>query len=345
MRVYAGMDPRLPLRTVGDYARRVERMGYDGLQISETVHDSLAVSLLAAEHTERLAIRTSVTLAFVRSPTLTAYAAWDLATFSGGRFQLGLGTQIKQNIEDRFGMVWRDPLGRLGEYIDALAALFESFASGAAPRVEGEHYRITRLQPYFNPGPDPTTKPPAVYLGGVNAGICRLAGARAAGFVTHPTNSSPRYLETLCRPALAEGAERAGRTVGDLELVCGGQIITGSNAAALRVERERQRRLFAFLYSTPAYRRSLELYGWDELAGRLQELIRAERWEQLSSLVSDEILDTLVPTAPIGELAALLLERFGALADAVVLSPPADPADDQAFAQAIAELQADSPQR
>jgi alkanesulfonate monooxygenase SsuD/methylene tetrahydromethanopterin reductase-like flavin-dependent oxidoreductase (luciferase family) len=106
------MDPRMPLRDAAQYARRVEALGYDGLHVAETVHDSLAVALLAAEHTERITVRTSVTLAFVRSPTLVAYAAWDLARFSGSRFELGLGTQIRQNVEDRYGMPWTEPVAR-----------------------------------------------------------------------------------------------------------------------------------------------------------------------------------------------------------------------------------------
>jgi probable F420-dependent oxidoreductase len=332
------MDPRLPLAQVGDYARRIERIGYDGLQVAETIHDAFAAALLAAEHTERIVIRTSVALAFVRSPTLTAYAAWDLARFSRGRFQLGLGTQIRQNIEDRYGMPWGDPVGRMREYAGALRALFTSFRDGKPPSFHGEHYRITRMQPYFNPGPDPSTTPPPLYLGGVNAGICTLAGEVADGFVTHPTNSSPRYLETICRPALEAGALGAGRTLDDLELVCGTQVIAGSNPAALDLERERQRRLFAFLYSTPAYRRSLELYGWEELAGELQALIRAQEWDTLHRVVTDEVLDTFVPTATFEELGPLLAVRFAGLADAVLVAPPADPADDRLVATLIDTL-------
>src|SRR5581483_6802552 len=98
------MNPRLPLGDVGAYARPIETLGYDGIHVAETVHDAFSVALLAAEHTQRITVRTSVALAFVRSPTLTAYAAWDLGRFSGGRFQLGLGTQIRQNVEDRYGM-------------------------------------------------------------------------------------------------------------------------------------------------------------------------------------------------------------------------------------------------
>jgi alkanesulfonate monooxygenase SsuD/methylene tetrahydromethanopterin reductase-like flavin-dependent oxidoreductase (luciferase family) len=110
MKVHAGMDPRLPLREVAAYARRVEAMGYDGLHVAETVHDPFMVATLALEHTERVVVRTNVALAFVRSPLRTAYAAWDLAVLSGGRFHLGLGTQIRQNIEDRYAMPWGEPV-------------------------------------------------------------------------------------------------------------------------------------------------------------------------------------------------------------------------------------------
>ncbi len=129
VKVYAGMDPRCSLTEAVAHAQRVERLGYDGLHVAETVHDSMAVALLVAEHTERITVRTSVTLAFTRSPTLLAYAAWDLSKFSGGRFQLGLGTQIRQNIEERYGVPFgEDPIARLGDYVGAVRAVFASFA-------------------------------------------------------------------------------------------------------------------------------------------------------------------------------------------------------------------------
>ncbi len=343
MKVYAGMDPRMPLTDIAGYASRVERIGYDGLQVPETIHDAFAVALLAAEHTERIVIRTSVALAFVRSPTLTAYAAWDLSRFSGGRFQLGLGTQIRQNIEDRYAMPWANPVQRMREYVELLGELFAGFATGSAAVYRGRHYQVTRMQPYFNPGPAPEVSAPPIYLGGVNAGICGLAGELAAGFVTHPTNSSPRYLETLGRPQLEIGAHRAGRELSDLELVCGTSVVTGATTAQLDAERERQRTLFAFLYSTPAYGRALELYGWDELAGRLQAMIRADQWDELGRLVTDEVLETLVPTAPFERLATLLAERFGALADAIVINPGPDEENDGLLGEVVAQLQSGDP--
>jgi len=338
MRVYAGMNPRLALRDVPAHARRVEAMGFDGLHIAETIHDSLAVALLAAEHTQRIILRTSVTLAFPRSPTLTAYAAWDLAAYSGGRFQLGLGTQIRQNIEDRYGVGWSEPVPRLRDYVEALHALYASFRAGAGIAHAGSHYRITRLQPYFNPGPDDTVTAPPTWLGGVNAGVCQLAGELAAGFVTHPTNSNPRYLEAICLPNLRIGAGRAGRDLAGFELVVGAQFVTGTSRSELDAERERQRRLMAFLFSTPAYGPTLALYGWEELAGRLRAAIRAERWDELAGLLDDEILDTLVPAATYAELPALVRERFGHLAQGVLVPVPTDPAADPVVAEAVAAL-------
>jgi probable F420-dependent oxidoreductase len=344
MKVYAGMDPRLAMSDIITHAARVEALGYDGLHVAETVHDALAVALLVAEHTSRITIRTSVALAFTRSPTLTAYAAWDLSKFSAGRFELGLGTQIRQNIEDRYAMPFsRDPLGQLRDYVGAVRAVFEAFRSGAPPSFESDHYRVTRMQPYFNPGPDAATVVPPIYLGGVQRKACALAGEIADGFVTHPTNSNPLYLETTCLPGLNEGAGTSGRHLsGDgFELVIGTQVITGASPDAVRAERERQRRLLAFLYSTPAYRPTLELYGWGDLGPRLRELIRADRWDDLGAVLSDEVLDTLVPSGTFDSLPGLLRERFGGLGQGIVVSPPGDTGDDDAFRQVIAALRSD----
>ena len=341
VKVYAGMDPRLSLPDVIAHAQRVERLGYDGLHVAETVHDSMGAALLAAEHTSRITVRTSVTLAFTRSPTLLAYAAWDIAKLSGGRFQLGLGTQIRQNIEDRYGVEFGDdPIGRLRDYVGAVRAAFDSFVSGAPPFYESAHYRVTRLQPYFNPGPDSDTAPPPVYLGGVQPRACALAGAVADGFVSHPTNSNPRCLEETCLPALADGARSVGRDLraDGFETVIGTSVITGATGPAVARERERQRRLLAFLYSTPAYATTLELYGWGDLGPRLRDLIRKELWDDLGGVLSDEVLDTLVPSGTFDELPAVLHARFDGLGQGIVVSAPSDSGDDEAFAEVVAAI-------
>jgi probable F420-dependent oxidoreductase len=338
VKVYAGMDPRLPLTAVGAFAQRIEALGYDGLHVAETVHDSLAVALLALEHTTTLTVRTAVTLTFVRSPMLTALSAWDLSAFSGGRFQLGLGSQIRQNIEERFAMPWPNPVAAMEEHVVAIRACFSSFASGEPLDVRGEYVSLTRLQEYFRPDAVGVVAPP-VWLGGVNAKMTELAGAIADGFVTHPTNSSPLFLAERCLPALQRGWVRAGRTKRDLELVAGTQVITGATPDAMAQEKERQRRLFAFLYSTPAYAPTLELYGWEDLGGRLRRMVQRNDFSDLSTTVTDAILDTLVPVSTVDDLPDVLLERYGSLCDGLLLSVPADPAIDDRLRTAIARLQ------
>ncbi len=331
MKVVASLEPDKPLAEVAGYVRRVEALGYDAIHVAETVHDPFLVSLLALEHTSTLVVRTSVALAFPRSPMVVALAAWDLAGTSGGRFQLGLGSQIKANIEGRYSVEWRDPVGRMREYVGSLRAIFGSFQSGVALRFEGDHYRFVRLQPYFNPGPI-GAGPPPVWLGGVNERMCRLAGEVADGFVTHPTSSNPRYLEAVCLPNLRASGRR-------VELVVGAPLATGRTAAEVGAERERHRRTLAFLYSTPAYGRTLELYGWAELGEQLRALTRSGRWDDLDTLVTDEVVDALVPQATYDDLPAVLAERFGGVADGVLIAPPDDPADDPAFAGLLRSLQ------
>lgn len=318
-------------------ARRLEDAGFDGIHVPETIHDSFAVALLAAEHTSRLTIRTAVTLAFVRSPTLVAYAAWDVQALSGGRFELGLGTQVRQNIEGRYGMPWSAPVRRMEDYLGAVQAAFHSFSTGAPLRHEGEHYRLTRLQPYFDPGPLDVGAPP-VLLGGVSPAMCRLAGRAAAGLITHSTGSDPDQLRSVARPSLAEGAGVAGRPVPPLYAAAA--VATGADPAAVRAERERHRRLMAFLYSTPAYRGTLDRLGRPDVLDRLAALVREDRWDLLTDVLDDDLLDALLVSGTYDELPELLLERYRGLADGLVLTAPADPGGDPALRTLIAALRA-----
>jgi probable F420-dependent oxidoreductase len=336
MKAYSALDPELPLAAVPAYARHVEQLGFDGLHIAETIHDSMAVALLALEHTRRITVRTAVTLAFVRSPTLVAYAAWDLSILSGGRFELGLGTQIKQNIQDRYGMPWTEPRSRMKDYVSALGALFDAFRTGGPLNHVGDHYRLTRLQPYFNPGPSDAVTPP-IWLGGVNAGMCELAGEVANGVVTHSTNSDPAYLRDVVRPALRRGAGRTGRGA-EPRIIASAAIATGENDTAVARERERQRRMLAFLYSTPSYGTALTRRGWTDLPAQLRSLVRAQQWNDLPTVLGDAVLDELLICGRYDELPGILRERFGEVAVGVVLPPLGDQEDDRQLRACVAEL-------
>jgi probable F420-dependent oxidoreductase len=332
MKVIAGMSDRIPLNEIGKYAQHVENLGYDILHIPETVHDSMAVALLALEHTTTLRVQTSLTLAFPRSPMLLALQAWDLSQMSAGRFDLGLATQIKQNIEGRFGIPWSSPIRKMNDYVVAVKTAWNSFATGDPFNVDTEHYRMNRLQPFFNPGPLPH-EGPQLLLGGVNDNAIRLAGEVAEWFVTHPTNSHPRFLRDRALPRLAEGINSAQRVANDVHVAIAIPYITGPTQVSVDQSREAQRAVLGFLYSTPAYRRTLELFGWDDLGARLQAMTRSGDWSQLGQLMTDEVLDALIPSGTWEELPSVINDWFGGLVDAVLIQP-SDTYDEE-FAQLI----------
>ena len=343
MQVLARIDASCALADVAETTSRIESLGYDGVQISETIHDPFVVAALCIANSSRLLIRTSVALAFVRSPLLTAYAAWDLSRMSKGRFQLGLGSQVRQNVEDRYGMPWSSPVERMREYIAVLDTAFTAFRTGRLVPFDGAHYRLRRLQPYFNPGPDEDTVTPPIWLGGVNPRMCRLAGERAEGFTAHSTNSHPRYIRERCLPYLEEGAHAAGRDPTAIPIVAGSCFITGRDSDDLAKQRETQRRKFAFLYSTPAYRPALELCAYPGLHDELRQLVRAGAWDRLADVVTDEVLDEIQPAATYDELPALVARRLNGLVSGFVLPLPEDredPEDDERFGTVIAAIHA-----
>ena len=332
MKVIAGMSDRIPLSEIGQYAQLVESLGYDILHVPETIHDSMAVALLALEHTTTLRVQTSLTLAFPRSPMLLALQSWDLSQMSGGRFDLGLATQIKQNIEGRFGIPWTSPIRKMNDYVIAVRTAWNSFATGEPFNVDTENYRMNRLQPFFNPGPLPHAGP-QLLLGGVNDNAIRLAGEAADWFVTHPTNSHPRFLRDRALPYLNEGLLTAQRNPQDVQVAIAIPYITGQNESTVDQSRESQRAVLGFLYSTPAYRRTLELFGWDDLGAQLQFMTRSGDWSQLGSLMTDEVLDALIPAGTWDHLPAVINDWFGGLVDAVLIQPSDD--YDEEFVQLI----------
>jgi probable F420-dependent oxidoreductase len=269
---------------------------------------------------------------------VTAIARWDLQRLSGGRFELGLGTQVKGNIEGRYSTAWAAPVPRMREYVNSLRALFASFQEGVPLNSRGEHYNFTRLQPFFNPGPLECAGPP-LSMGAVGPKMTALAGEVADRMITHPTNSAPRYIRELILPRLEKGAARAGRELRDVELMIAPPIATGVDPAAVDAEREKQRELLAFLYSTPSYWPSLALLGWEERGVQLRELTRQNKWGEMKNIVDDEMLNAFVPSATYAQIAGELKNWYGELATRITFPLPHDPKFDGEATKAIAELQ------
>ncbi len=335
--VYAPTDQNLGPTEIEAHAKRAEALGYDGLNIPEAVHDALLLSTLALRATSRLKVATGVLVAFPRSPMMTAIAAWDLQALSGGRFELGLGTQVKGNIKGRYSTAWTAPVPRMREYIHSLRAIFQSFQEGVPLDFVGEHYQFTRLQPFFNPGPLDCGAPP-ISLGAVGPMMTALAGEVADRLITHPTNSAPRYIRETLLPRIEKGAERGARTLSEIELMIAPPMATGIDEIAVAAEREKQRELLAFLFSTPSYWPSLALFGWEERGAHLRELTRENKWAEMKDLIDDEMLDTFVPSAPYASIAEVLKEWYGDLGTRITIPMPDDPALDGEAATAITAL-------
>jgi len=340
-RVYATMDQRLPLSRVADHARRAEALGYDGLNVPDSVHDGLLVAGAALQATSRLRVATSVLVAFPRSPMIVAHAAWDLQELSGGRFQLGLGSQVRGNIVGRYSTPWSAPVPRMREYVQSLRAIFDCWQEGSPLHFEGEHYQFTKMQPFFKPEPLAEPGMP-IYLGGIGPAMTALAAEVGDGLMTHPTNSAPRYLREVVLPRLAKGAGRVGRAPEQVDLMVGPLWATGPSDADVAREREEVRQLLAFLYSTPAYWPSLELFGWKDRGEQLHALTRKGAWGEMPAVVDDAMLETFALCARYDAAAELARDRYSELSSWITFPMPADPAQDGEASRAIAGLRGKS---
>lgn len=295
------------LRDVPAMARAAEELGFDGLWSHETQHDPFLPLALAAEHTDRIHLGTSVAIAFARSPTAVAHAAWDLARLSGGRFLLGLGTQVKAHIEKRFGMPWAPPVARLREFILAVRALWDCWQNKTRLNFRGEHYQLTLMSPFFNPGPIEFPKIP-IYTAGVGAPLCSLAGEMADGFLVHPFHS-PRYLAEVVRPAVERGASKTGRSSGEVTIAV--TVFVASDDA----EQEALRSQVAFYASTPSYRPVLDLHSWGGVGEQLSALAHRGQWNEMPSLISDAMMEAFAVRAGSEEVAERVRQRYAGLAD------------------------------
>lgn len=329
------------LPTIAAVARRADELGFAGLWTPETQHDPFLPLALAAEHSERIQIGTAVAIAFPRSPLVLAHTSWDLQAQSGGRFILGLGTQVQAHIERRFSSVWDAPVARLRDYIGALRAIWASWQGDGKLKYEGTHYRHTLMTPFFNPGPIANPHIP-IFIAGVNKGLAGLAGELCDGFHAHPFNSAT-YIRERLRPQIAAGAERAGRSINDIELACSIFVITGSNAAEVEQARAAARSQIAFYASTPTYRTVLECHGWERVGEQLSRLAATKRWAEMPALISDEMLATFALEAPPDRVGQAVRKRYAGLLDRVTFYMPFVPDQHEAlWKMAIQSIQADT---
>jgi probable F420-dependent oxidoreductase len=338
MKVDGGVAVGNDLMAYGRKAKEQEDAGYDGIWTAETAHDPFLPLVLAAEHTERVELGTSIAVAFARNPMLLANIGWDLQALSQGRFILGLGSQIKPHITKRFSMEWSHPAARMREMILAVRAIWDCWLNGAKLEFRGDFYTHTLMTPFFTPDPGDLAGfgVPKVFLAGVGELMTEVAGEVCDGFICHGFTTE-RYLREVTLPALERGRAKAGKTMEGFELVGPGFVVTGANEDEMAAAAAGTRQQIAFYGSTPAYKGVLDLHGWGGIQGELNTLSKQGKWVEMAHLIDDEILNTFAVVGEPEQIAPEVHRRYGDLIHRFSFYAPykSDPARWRAVMEAL----------
>ena len=282
-------------------AAELEGLGYEGVWTTDTRHDPFLPLALAADATSRVTLGTAIATAFTRSPMVTAMAAWDLQALSGGRFVLGLGTQVKAHNERRFSVPFESPGPRLRELVEALRHIWGAFQGEHPLRFRGRFYRHDLLTPFFDPGPL-DVGPPPVYLAAVTPYMYRLAGEVADGVHVHPFHTV-RYLREVALPALGRAVPLASSVFG----------VVGGDDLAVRQQ-------IAFYGSTKTYAPVFEAHGWGDLTESLHRLMARGDVAGMAAAITDEVLAEFAVFGSTWEEAlAAVRARYEGLLDRVAI--------------------------
>ena len=328
MKLDAALPP-VALKDVPAIAKAAEDIGFAALWTQETQHDPFLPCTLMAEHSSRMEFGTAIAVSFARSPANLAYTAWDLAAQSGGRFILGLGTQVKAHIERRFGMAWPESVtGKLREQIQVIRAFWDCWQNGTKLNFRGEYYKATLMSPFFNPGPLPPSpegeglgaRSIPIYIAGVNTGLAKLAGELCDGFHAHPFNS-PRYMNEIILPAIEDGLQKGGRTRKDITVSMTPFVATSPEEEAFA------RMQVAFYASTPSYKAVMDLHGWGETAEKLSGFASKGEWAEMPMLITDEMLNEFCLITTQEKFADDLKKRYQGIADRLTLYTPFVPGE------------------
>ena len=314
------VDTTIPLndwRAVAAVAQAAETAGFDGLMSAEIANDPFLPLAFAAVATQRIELSTGICVAFPRSPMVVAETSWDLHAQSGGRFRLGLGSQVKGHNERRFSVPWTAPVPRLREYVESLRAIWRCWEKQEPLRYEGEHYRFTLMTPEFSPPPSGLPAIP-VSIAAVGPDMLKMAGRVCDGVRLHGF-ATRKYLEEVALPQIHAGLAQGGRPRANFEVWGGGFVLTGADDAAVAKQIEFGRYRIAFYGSTRSYHVVLAAHGWEDLGNELHAMSKRGQWNEMAKRVPDEVVRTFAAVGRYDEIAGLIADRFGGVTDTVTL--------------------------
>lgn len=309
LKIDAPISGALP--RVAAEAKRLEALGYDGVRVAELNHDPFLPLTLAAEHTQRVELVTSVAVALARNPMSMAVLAHDLNAYSGGRLVLGLGSQVQPHIERRFSMPWHKAAEQMREFINAMNAIFDCWYEGKRLEFVGEYYRHTLMPATFAPenvdGPRPR-----IVLSATGPVMTRVAAEVADGMIMHPF-SSEKFMREVTLPAIERGLARSGRKLESFALDYAPLMAVGRSEEALAKSFAAARGRIAFYGCTVAYKPVLEVHGWGELQDELIALNRQHRTAEMAALITDEMVETIAIVGTPEQAVQKMKTRFGGL--------------------------------
>jgi probable F420-dependent oxidoreductase len=329
----------LDLAKSAESAREAEAAGYSGAWTAETNHDPFFPLLLAAEHTQRMELGTSIAVAFARNPMTLANIGWDLQSYSKGRFILGLGSQIKPHITKRFSMEWSRPAARMREMIMAIRAIWDTWENGTPLNFRGDFYTHTLMTPFFTPDRADLAGfgTPKIFLAGVGELMTEVAGEVCDGFLCHGFTTE-KYLREVTLPALARGRAKAGKSMEGFEVVGPSFIVTGNNENEMNQAAAGTRQQIAFYGSTPAYKGVLDIHGWGGLQEELNSLSKQGQWVEMGNLINDEILNTFAVVGSPERVAPELKRRYDDVVQRISFYAPYK-SDPERWRRVISDLQ------
>ncbi|WP_067825580.1 TIGR03617 family F420-dependent LLM class oxidoreductase [Nocardia inohanensis] len=319
-----------PLGESATRTAELRALGVDGVFTFEGPNDVFLPLALAATVPDA-AIMTNVAMAFPRSPMHLAHTAYDLHRLSGGRFRLGLGSQIRPHIERRYGTTWSEPVERMRDTVRAVRAILRAWQDGTQLDYRGRFWQHTLMTPQFDPGPNPHGLPP-ILVGALGPRMTEMAAATADGLLVMPFNTERHFRERTL-PAVARG-----RGERPFEIIVEAIVAMGDSEAEIEQARRAVRNLLAFYGSTPSYRPVLDVEGWGELQPELNTLSKQGRWREMAGLIDDAMVDALAVSGTPGQCADIIRKRFGDSASRVCAYFPGYSPGDHAVAELSAGL-------
>ena len=272
-------------------AKEADRLGYDTIWAAEA-YGSDAATVLAwiAANTSRIRIASGIFQMPARTPTMTAMTAATLDNISGGRFVLGLGISGPQVVEGWHGQPFDRPLRRTREYVD----IVRKALARETVTYDGEIYKLPRPG---GPGKPlkliirPVQERIPLYLAAIGPKNTALAFEIADGWL--PTIFSPDHLDVF-RASMEEGAERSGRSVGDVD-------IAPMTSLALYDDVEEARnymRPYLALYiggmgsrDKNFYNQLVTRYGYGDAAREIQDLYLSGKQAEAMAKIPAELID------------------------------------------------------